>query len=51
MNLMNLLLVLLCIAATIILSHIKKRLLHFSLKLGSQVPDAKRRKRARMGRN
>lgn len=38
MNLINVLLVLMCIATTIILTHIKKRLLHFSLKSGEK-PD------------
>lgn len=40
MNLINVLLVLMCIAATIILTHIKKRLLHFSLKFGEKTSHA-----------
>lgn len=56
MNLINVLLLLLCIVAVVCLSYLKKRLLSFSLKLGGNghhFPScfANFRKRARMGRN
>lgn len=54
MDLIHVLLLLLCIAVTIALTHLKKWLLRFSLKLGEkshQTFAAKRRRRARMGKN